>query len=162
MSAISNTQAANMLGATLPTGTSGKPGAWTPLSSAGAMFLRLNSAAYSGSDPGATEAAQLANANGYVTNGLALGASSAASVVSNVETVVLPAANLSWTCALSGGWTIDSLDITDYVQAWAWFGNFNGQPISIANGNTFQVSASAVTVTLQLWWYPMPEGRGFG
>jgi hypothetical protein len=146
VSAVSNTQSANFLNSTLPTATGGKPGTWSALSAAGAMYARLNSVAYSGSNPGASEQTQLANGNGYVTNGSTLGQSSAASVVSNVETVTLPASNLSWTNT-SGGWTICSVDITDNAQAWAWFGNFNGQPISIANGNTFQVSANAVTVT---------------
>lgn len=148
MSAVANTLSANFLNATLPTATGGKPTAFTNFSTTAAMFVRLNSAAYSGANPGSAEQTQLANGNGYITNGTALGASAAASLVSNVETVTLPASATSWTNA-SGGWTIASLDITDNVPAWAWFGNFNGQPITIAAGNTFQIAANAVTVTEQ-------------
>jgi hypothetical protein len=146
MSAVANTASVLFLNATLPTATGGKPGTWTAYSSAGAMYLRLNSVAYSGANPGSSEETQLANGSGYVTNGLTLGVSSGAALASNVETVTLPASTLSWTNAGSG-WTIDSLDITDNAQAWTWFGNWNGQPISIANGNTFQVAANAVSVT---------------
>lgn len=151
MSAIANGAAANFLNATLPTATGGKPTAtfWTAggYSVAAAMLIRLNSVAYSGVNQGSAEQTQLASGNGYVTGGTALGASSAASVVSNVETVTLPAGATSWTNT-SGGWTICSLDLTDSAAAWTWYGNFNGQPIAIANGNTFQIAANAVTVTL--------------
>lgn len=147
MNAIANSASSMFLNATLPTASGGKPGTWTAYSSAGAMYMRLNSVAYSGSNPGASEETQLANGNGYVTNGLTLGASSAASLVSNTETVTLPASALTWTCAASGGWSIASLDITDNAQAWTWFGNWNGQPIAIANGNSFQAAANAVAVT---------------
>jgi hypothetical protein len=146
MNAVANTASAMFLNATLPTATGGKPGTWTAYSSAGAMYVRVNSVAYSGANPGASEETQLANGNGYVTNGAPLGASSAASLVSNTETVTLPASAVSWTNG-SGGWTIASLDITDNAQAWTWFGNWNGQPITIAAGNTFQAAANAVSVT---------------
>jgi hypothetical protein len=29
-----------------------------------------------------------------------------------------------------------------------WFGNFNGQPIAVANGNTFQIALNAITISL--------------
>lgn len=147
MNAVANTLSAQFLNASLPTAAGGKPGTWTVFSSAGAMYIRLNSVAYTGANPGSSEQTQLANGSGYVTNGSTLGASSGASLVSSTETVTLPAAATTWTCSAGGGWTICSLDITDNVQAWAWFGNWNGQPVAIANGNSFQVAANAVSVT---------------
>jgi hypothetical protein len=143
--AIANTLAASLLNATLPTATGGKPSSYTALNTTGAMFIRLDTVAYSN---GSSEETQLANGGGYTTNGTALGASSTASAVSNIETVTLPAAATSWTNSSGSAWSICSLDITDYVQTWAWYGNFNGEPISVAIGNTFQIAASAVTVTL--------------
>jgi hypothetical protein len=38
-----------------------------------------------------------------------------------------------------------SLEITDSGAARVWFGNWNGQPITVANGNTFQVAADAIS-----------------
>jgi hypothetical protein len=149
MGAIANTLAANILNATLPTATGGAPTVtyWTAGGLAtGAMYIRLNSTSYTN---GVTEATQIGSGGGYTTNGTVLGASTAAAAVANVETVYLPAAATSWTNSSGGAWTIESLDVTDHSQVWAWYGNFNGYPISVAIGNTFQVAASAVTVTLQ-------------
>jgi hypothetical protein len=132
------TMVSNILNATLPTATGGKPTTWTAMSTAGAMYIRLNSTASTASASGT----QIANGSGYTTNGTLLGASSASSAGSSVT---LPAANTSWACSAGGGWSIVSLDITDNAQTRSWFGNWNGQPIAIANGNTFQASANAVT-----------------
>jgi hypothetical protein len=149
MGAIANTLSAEILNATLPTATGGKPTAtfWTAggLSTAGAMYIRLNSTSYSN---GSAEGTQLASGGGYTTNGATLGASATATAVSNVETVYLPAAATSWTNSSGSAWSISSLDITDNSQVWAWYGNWNGAPISVANGNTFSAAASACTVTL--------------
>jgi hypothetical protein len=43
-----------------------------------------------------------------------------------------------------------SLDVTDNAgtPARSWYGNFTGQPISIAPGNTFVIGSNAVSCSL--------------
>src|SRR6266487_2417968 len=45
-------------------------------------------------------------------------------------------------------WSTASLEIVDSVPVRVWYGNWNGQPISVATGNTFQVAAEAIVATL--------------
>ena len=143
MAAIAQGLVSQILNATLPTGTSGAPGTWTALN-AGVMKLRLNSTASTAAAYG-TEL----TGTGYTAGGTAMpGASTASSAGSSVT---LPhTAALSWTNSSGGAWSIVSLDITDAAATpvRCWFGNFNGQPVSVANGNTFQIAADAVTVSL--------------
>jgi hypothetical protein len=40
-------------------------------------------------------------------------------------------------------WSIVSLDITGNAGTRGWFGNFNGQPIAVAIGNTFQITGGS-------------------
>jgi hypothetical protein len=131
----------NVLNATLPTATGGKPTAWTAYSTAGAMNIRLDSTLATASAMGT----QLSG-TGYTTGGAALGASSPSSAGS---AVTLPAATTSWTNGSGSAWTIDSLDITDNAGTRSWWGPWNGEPISVANGNTFQVAANAVSASDQ-------------
>jgi hypothetical protein len=148
MGAIDNTMINNILNATLPTATGGKPTAtyWTAggLSVSAAMLMRLDSAAPTASAPGTQVVAQTPTTPTYPTGGWALGASTAASA----QSVTLPSANQSFVAQSGGTITVAGLDITDSSNVRSWYGSFNGQPISIANGNTFQVAANAVTVTL--------------
>jgi hypothetical protein len=126
-----------ILNATLPTASGGKPSAWTAYSTASAMLARLNSTVSTAS----AEGTQLANGSGYTTGGSALGASTPSSGGSSVT---LPASTLSWT-ASGTSWSIACLDITDATPTPTWYGAFTGEPISIANGNTFAISASSCT-----------------
>ena len=146
--AIASSMAANILNATLPVTSGGKPSntyfLTGGMSQAGAMFLRLNSTL----SVGATEGTQIANGTGYATNGLALGASSVAAPISLVETVYLPSAQLTWNVTGSNFAAIAGLDITDNALSWSWYGPFNNQPINVGSGNSFAVPASAVVVTL--------------
>jgi hypothetical protein len=143
MPAVDQSLVSNFLNATLPTAAGGKPTAtyWTAggLSTSGAMLIRLNSSLSTASASGT----QLTGGSGYTTGGSALGASSPSSAGSNVT---LPAATTSWT---NGGstWSIASLDITDNAATRTWFGPFAGQPISVVNGNTFQIAAAGVVVS---------------
>lgn len=140
-SAIDQTAVSNILNATLPTASGGKPTAFTAYSTAGAMFLRLNSTLSTASASGT----QIANGGGYTTNGTALGASTASS---SGSAVTLPASLTSWTNSSGGSWTIESIDITDNALTRTWFGAVTGQPITVAVGNTFAFAASSVTVSL--------------
>jgi len=132
-------QVTNVLNATLPTATGGKPTAFTALSTAGAMLIRLDSTLATASAMGT----QLSG-TGYTTGGAALGASTASSAGS---AVTLPASTTSWTNGSGSAWNIDSLDITDSTGTRTWWGPWNGEPISVANGNTFQVASNAVSVS---------------
>ncbi len=134
-----NALISNVLNATLPTATGGKPTAWTAYSTSAAMLMRLNSTLSTASAAG-TEL----SGTGYTTGGTALGASTASS---SGSAVTLPAATTSWTNGSGGAWSIASTDITDSANARAWWGPWNGQPISVAIGNTFQVAANAVSAS---------------
>src|SRR5262249_37813138 len=130
MAAIDNSMISNILNATLPCGTTGKPAAFTALSSAAGMKLKLTSTASTAAASG-TEL----TGSGYTAGGTALTNSSTAS--SAGSSVTLPAtAAVSWTNNSGSNWTINSLEITDNAGTRAWFGLFNGAPITVANLNT--------------------------
>jgi hypothetical protein len=57
---------------------------------------------------------------------------------------------LTWTNSSGGSWSIVGIELWDQAGTplrWL-YGTWTGQPISIANGNTFQVAAGAITVQL--------------
>jgi hypothetical protein len=142
MAGIPNSQISILLNSTTPTGTSGAPGTYTALA-ASAMKVRLNSTASTASAAG-TEL----TGTGYTAGGTAVPAASTAS--SGGSAVTLPASSaLSWTNGSGGTWSIVSFDLTDSTGGRAWFGNFNGQPISVANGNTFQIAVGGISIGLQ-------------
>lgn len=139
MAGMSNTLIDKILNATTPTGASGAPGTWTALS-ASAMKVRLNSTASTASAAG-TEL----TGTGYSAGGQALSTQSSAS--SGGSGVTLPATSaLSWTNSSGGAWSIVSFDLTDNAAVRTWFGNFTGQPISVANGNTFQIGVGGISI----------------
>jgi hypothetical protein len=128
-----------ILNAELPVGAAGIPGTQLTALNSGTMFLLLTSAASSG----ASQGTQIANGGGYVTNGLAFSNQCTAS--SAGSNVTMPAtAAMSWVNSGSA-WSIVSLEIQDHVQVRGFFGNWNGQPIGVANGNTFQVAVAAIS-----------------
>lgn len=141
MAAIDQTMVSNILNATLPTGSGGAPGSFTAVGGT-AMKVRLNSTASTPSAAG-TEI----SGSGYTAGGTAVpGASTASSAGSSVT---LPHTGaLTWTNNSGSSWSIVSLDVTSSAATRTWFGNFTGQPISVANGNSFQIAADAVTVSL--------------
>ncbi|HLJ99293.1 MAG TPA: hypothetical protein VKU39_05230 [Streptosporangiaceae bacterium] len=129
----------NVLNATLPTATGGKPAAFTNYATTSAMLMRLDSTLAT-----AAAAGTQLTGTGYTAGGAALGQSTASS---SGSAVTLPAATTSWTNGSGSAWNIDSLDITDATPTRTWWGPWNGEPISVANGNTFQVAANAVSVS---------------
>lgn len=142
MAAIDNTQISNILNATTPTGASGAPGTFSGVGGT-AMKVRLNSTASTASAAGT----EIASGGGYTTGGTAVPAASTASSAGSA--VTLPASSaLSWTNSSGGAWSIVSLDLTSSAGTRTWFGNFTGQPISVANGNTFQIAVGAISVSL--------------
>lgn len=141
MAAIDQTLVSNILNATTPTGASGAPGSFSAVGGT-AMKVRLNSTASTASAAGT----ELTGGSGYTTGGQAVPAASTAS--SAGSSVTLPASSaLSWTNSGST-WSIVSMDLTSSAGTRTWFGNFNGQPISVASGNTFQIAVAGVTIAL--------------
>ena len=137
---IDSTFASKMLNAMTPVGVAGIPGTALTALNAGAMFLKLTSTASTAGSSGT----EITNGTGYTTNGIAFSTQSTAS--SAGSNVTMPATSvISWTSSGSNFLTIVSLEITDHVQLRVWWGPWNGQPISVANGNTFQVAVAAIS-----------------
>lgn len=143
MAAIDQAMVSKIINAISPVGTGGVPGTMITALGGGAMKVKLTSSASSAASSGT----EIASGNGYTTNGQALSTASTAS--SNGSSVTLPAGSaLSWTCSLGGGWSIVSFELLDSANLRTWFGNFTGQPISVANGNTFQIAVGGITLSL--------------
>ncbi len=107
------------------------------------FLVRLNSTA----STAAASGTQIASGNGYVTGGQTSAAPFASTSAAGSAVTLPHTAILTWTCALGGGWSIVSLDLTDGAGVRTWFGNFNGQPIAVANGNTFQIAVDAIVIS---------------
>jgi hypothetical protein len=138
--AIDQARSSAMLNANLPVGAAGIPGTQlAALSSAAGMKLKLTSTASTGAASG-TEI----TGTGYVAGGTAFSNQCTASAAGTNVTMPATAA-MSWTNSSGGAWSIVSLEITDNAALRVWYGNWNGQPISVANGNTFQVAVAAIS-----------------
>ncbi|MDQ2876934.1 MAG: hypothetical protein M3Y33_19875 [Actinomycetota bacterium] len=142
-SALDQAMASKLLNQLTPTGTAGIPGSTTLNINVGAMFLKLTSTASTASASGT----EITNGTGYTTNGLAFSTASAASTSGAAVTMPLTTPFL-WTVSGTNFAAIQSLEITDHVQLRIWFGNWTGAPIAVANGNSFQVAASAISASL--------------
>jgi hypothetical protein len=125
-----------------PSGTAGIPGTSFVALGAGAMKLKLFSSASSATAAGT----EITGGSGYTTGGTAFSTASAAP--SGAGGVTMPHTTaISWTNT-STAWSIVGLEIVDSVPIRVWWGNWNGQPIGVATGNTFQVAAEAIVATL--------------
>jgi len=142
MGALDQSQASNIMNATLPTGTGGVPGSFTALANA-AMKLRLNSTLSTASAAG-TEL----TGTGYTAGGTSITTASTASSAGSNVTLPNVSGGLSWTNGSGSTWSIASLDLTSSTGTRSWYGPFTGQPISVANGNTFNVAQNAVVCSL--------------
>jgi len=83
---------------------------------------------------------------GYTTGGTTMTFSTAsAAATSNSSTA-------TWTNGSGSTWSIVGLEIWDTVgpNRHLW-GTWTGQPISIANTNSFQVAAAGIAISLVLW-----------
>lgn len=140
MSGMSNAMIDKLVNATTPTGTGGIPGTFAAYGGS-AMKVKLTSTASSAASSG-TEL----TGTGYTAGGASLSSASTAS--SSGSGVTLPAGSaLSWTNGSGGTWSIVSFELTDSAGARTWFGSFNGQPISVANGNTFQIAVGGISIS---------------
>lgn len=106
--------------------------------------VRLNSTASTASASGT----EIASGAGYTTGGQTSSAPFATTSAAGSAVTLPHTAILTWTCSLGGGWSIVSMDLTDGAGTRTWFGNFTGQPITVANGNTFQIAIDAVNISL--------------
>jgi hypothetical protein len=141
MSAIDGSQVSNIINATLPTGTTGKPTAFTALSSGGGMKIRLTSTNSSESAAGTT-----LSGTGY--SDYTMTTSSTASSAGSSVTLPAVSGGTSWTNGSGSSWSVASCEVQDFANTRAWFGNFTGDPVSVANGNTFAIAQNAVSVSL--------------
>lgn len=149
MPAIDNTMISNILNATTPTGgTAGFPSAFTALA-AGIMKIRLNNTLSTASAAGteiATQTSGYTNATGWVLGTTSSTASAAGSAVGVPFITQSFVSNGSPTAVVS-------FDLTSSAGVRAWWGPFNGQPVNVANGNTFQVvggSGAAAGIQISL------------
>lgn len=142
MAALDQAMVSKILNQTTPTGASGAPGSFGTALNAGVMKVKLTSTA----STAAASGTELTGA-GYTAGGQVVPAASAASAAGSA--VTLPATSaLSWTNTSGGAWSIVSIELTDNAGVRVWFGNFTGQPIAVANGNTFQIAVAGCSIAL--------------
>jgi hypothetical protein len=145
MGAIDGAAVSKILNATLPVGgTAGNPGTAFGTLSATAMKLRLGLNAPTES----TAMTQITGGSGYTTDGQAFSDIASSQASSAGSTVSLPKTTpFSWTNS-STAWSIVGLEVWDGTPTRYWYGSWNGQPIGVATGNTFQVAALALVFSL--------------
>jgi len=149
MAAIDQTLVSLILNALTPTGAAGIPGTalGTPLGTS-AMRIRLNSTLSTASAAG-TEIATQTSGYTTATNGgwLLAGASTTSSAGSAVGVPLTTQSFVS-----NGSPTaVVSFDLVGNSGTRAWWGPFNGQPVNVASGNTFQVvGGSGAAAGLQI------------
>ena len=133
---LDNTMIANILGALTPTGAAGIPGAFTPFA-ASALKLRLNSTASTAAAAGTDIGTQTSGytAGGWTSLGVCTG--------TGTPTVIgVPFTTQSFVA--SGSPTaVSSFDLTSSAGVRGYWGPFNGAPVNVASGNTFQVVGGA-------------------
>lgn len=132
MAAIVQAQANKLLDASLGTAS------LTAFS--GAAKIRLTTTA-----PTATAAGTELTGTGYTAGGSTI-TFSAASAGSTSNS----GAALQWTNSSGGSWSIVGCEVWDSAGTpirW-WFGTWTGQPITVANGNIFQLSTGSLTISL--------------
>jgi hypothetical protein len=106
--------------------------------------MRLDSTAATAAAPG-TELTGSGYSRLSITAAGGFSASAAGSTITGPVT-----SPLTWTNASGSSWTIVSLDVYDSTGTpiRTWFGNWSGQPITVNNGNSFQVNTNAVSIAL--------------
>jgi hypothetical protein len=131
---LTNTEMNNLLNAILGTSS------LTAFS--GSANLRLTTSAPTASTPG-TEL----SGTGYTAGGSVIAFSSASSQASAGPT----GSALQWTNGSGSSWSIVGYEVYDSAGTpvqWLW-GTFTGQPITVANGNIFQIAVSGISVAWQ-------------
>ena len=138
MAAIDQALVSILLNGLTPTGAAGIPGTaiGTPVGTS-AMKMRLNSTLSTASAAGTDIGTQT---SGYTAGGwTSLGVSTASSAGSAVG---VPFTTQSFVS--SGSPTaVVSFDLTGSAAQRGFWGPFNGQPVNVASGNTFQVTGGS-------------------
>lgn len=136
--AIDAAKSTLILNALLPVGAAGIPGTQLTALPATAMKLNITSTASSGASAGTAISG---------TGSGAIASTTGSTVSSAGSNVTLPSGTspFTWTNGSGGAWNIVSLELTDGSNGRVWYGNWNGQPIAVANGNTFSVAANAIS-----------------
>ena len=142
MAAIDQALVSILLNGLMPTGAAGIPGTaiGTPVGTS-AMRIRINSTASTASAAGTeipTQTSGYTNGTGWSSLGQSATSSSGSAVGVPLTTQSL--VSIGGVVASPG---IVSLDITGSAGQRSFFGNFNGQPIAVASGNTFQVTGGS-------------------
>jgi hypothetical protein len=142
MAAIDQALVSILLNGLMPTGAAGIPGTaiGTPVGTS-AMRIRINSTASTASAAGTeipTQTSGYTNGTGWSSLG-----QSAASASGSAVGVPLTTQSLVSVGGVVASPGIVSLDITGSAGQRSFFGNFNGQPIAVASGNTFQVTGGS-------------------
>ena len=106
--------------------------------------VKLNSTASTAS----TQGTELPSGGGYVTGGQTSTAPFASTSAAGSAVLIPHTAILTWTNASGSPWSIVSFDLLDGAGVRTWFGNFTGQPIAIAIGNTFQLAIDSISIAL--------------
>jgi hypothetical protein len=138
MAAIDQALVSILLNGLTPTGTAGIPGTaiGTPVGTT-AMKIRLNSTLSTASAAGTDIGTQT---SGYTAGGWLL--ANASAVSSAGSAVGIPAVTQSFVA--SGSPTaVVSFDLTGSAGQRGFWGPFNGQPVNVASGNTFQVAGGS-------------------
>ena len=138
MAAIDQALVSILLNGLTPTGAAGIPGTaiGTPVGTV-AMKLRLNSTLSTASAAGTDIGTQT---SGYTAGGWTSLGQSAAS--SSGSAVGVPLTTQSFVS--SGSPTnVVSFDLTGSAGQRCFWGPFNGQPVAVASGNTFQVTGGS-------------------
>jgi hypothetical protein len=135
--AIDATRSSLMLNANLPVGTAGVPGSQLSALNNSAMKLKLTSTASTST----TSGTEITGGSGYTTGGTAFSGTPTTST--SGADVLIPFAIISWQNT-STAWSIVSLEINDGLGGRVWYGNWTGQPIGVATGNTFSVAVGAI------------------
>jgi hypothetical protein len=142
MAAIDQALVTILLNGLMPVGAAGIPGTaiGTPVGTS-AMRIRINSTASTAAAAGTEIPTQT---SGY-TAGTGWVMANASAVSSAGSAVGVPAVTQSLVSigGVVGSPGIVSLDITGSAGQRSFFGNFNGQPIPVASGNTFQVTGGS-------------------
>jgi hypothetical protein len=134
MAAIDSTQGTRVLAAMLGQTALASPyGATTP------MRIALGS-----NSPTATvNMTQLVTGSGYTTYGLNITFSTVTALACTGGT-----AALTWTNTAATAWSIVGAEFWDSAPLRWMFGVWNGQPISIAQSNSFQLAIAGASVSL--------------
>lgn len=106
--------------------------------------VRLNSTA----STAAASGTELVGGTGYTTGGQTSTAPFASTSAAGSAVTIPHTAILTWTSSGTAFAVIQSMDLISADPTRTWFGNFNGAPIAVASGNTFQIAIDAISISL--------------